>query len=111
MSAPGRHDHRKRDEPDNPEPRARDGHRHHEKREVVEPYDGSEGEGGGDRDGERASLVTATCEDDDADQQRCAEYEPNGARDGRRQADVEADDVSGVGVLPTVCSSLRRSAG
>ena len=70
-----------------------------EKREVVEPYDGSEGEGGGDRDDERASVVTATCEDDDADQQRCAEYEPDGARDGRRQADVEADDVGGVGVL------------
>ena len=71
----------------------------HEKREVVEPDDRREGEGRRDRDDERASLVTATCEDDDADQQRSAEREPERARYGRRQAEVEADDVRGVGVV------------
>ena len=69
VTAPGREEHHERNEPNRGQPRLGYGNDDDEQREVMKPDQRGESERGGQRDDERASVVTAPAEKDDGDEE------------------------------------------
>ena len=73
---------KQRHQPDRRKPRLRDRKRNEQENKVVQPHDGSEREGGCEREGERPKIVPAPAEDHATREQRDSEQhcdEPGGA--------------------------------
>ena len=100
MPAPGGEDHRERNEPYEPEPRAHESDDDEQEREVVQPDDGRQRERCPEREHERTSFIPSPADDDHRRQERETAGQPDRTCKPVRKSDVESNYMERVRVLP-----------